>query len=91
MKAKAGSGALLSNGQEIPVRYDIVQTEGPGSVFAEGKVFGDAHALFGVFNAGPCVLRLESGEPVHAFLEDCRSSAGEADIRVTDPIPWNRS
>ena len=89
MKAKAGVGALLSNGQEIPVEYDLVQSQGRDRVFAEGEVFGDAGSLFDVYTAGPCVLRLESGEPVHAFLEDCRSSAGVADIRVTDPIIWN--
>lgn len=86
MKARAGVGALLSNGQEIPVEYDLIQSQGRAGVFAEGTVFGDAHALFGVFSTGPCILRLESGEPVHVFLEDCRSSAGVADIRVTDPV-----
>ena len=89
MKAKAGTGALLSNGQEISVEYDLVQSQGRDRVFAEGTVFGDERALIDVFNTGPCILRLETGEPVHAFLEDCRSSGGVADIRVTDPVTWN--
>ncbi len=88
MRAIGGTGALLSGGREVPVRYDLVEAAGGGRVFAEGQVFGDAQALSEVYRSGPCVLRLETGAPVHAFLEDCRASAGVADIRVTDPVAW---
>ena len=86
-RAVGGTGALLSGDREVPVRYDLVEAQG-GRVFAAGAVFGDAEALCGVFGAGPCILRLETGQPVHAYLEDCRASAGVADIRITDPIDW---
>jgi len=85
----AGTGVLLSGDGEVSVRYDLVETVGAGAVSAEGQVFGDAHALSAIFAGGPCILRLETGEPVHAYLEDCRSSAGVADIRITDPIAWS--
>jgi hypothetical protein len=88
MKTMGGSGALLSGGREAPVRYDLVEANGEGGVRAEGEVFGDAEALRAVYASGPCVLRLETGEPLRAFLEDCRSSAGVADIRVIDPVVW---
>ncbi len=88
MNSTAGTGALLSKGEEVIVEYDLVELSGHSGVFAEGEVFGDTHALFKVFQSGPCVLRLESGDPVHAYLEDCRSSAGVADIRITDPVKW---
>jgi len=89
MRAIGGTGVLLSEGQAVPVRYDLVEAAGASGVSAKGQVYGDAHGLSAIFSAGPCILRLETGEPVHAFLEDCRASAGVADIRITDPIAWS--
>jgi hypothetical protein len=86
MKTLAGSGALISGGREVPVRYDLLKVEGHRRHFAEGLVFGETGPSIEVFHNGPCVLRLESGRAVHAYLEDCRSSSGVADVRVTDPI-----
>ena len=88
MRVLAGVGVVLANGKAIPVRYDLVEAAASGRVFAEGELGGDAHALSTVFS--PFVQRLETGDAVHAFLADCRSTAGVADIRVTDPIAWTQ-
>ncbi|MGH3426608.1 MAG: hypothetical protein ACRDQZ_03385 [Mycobacteriales bacterium] len=68
--------------------YDLVEASGERGVFAEGQVFGDARALHAVFDAGPCILHMEGGRPVHVYLADSRSSAGVAEIRVTEPLAW---
>ena len=79
---------MLSDGKEIPVMYDLVETSRPGRIKGEGQVFGDIEALIAAYHAGPCRLRLEGGKAVGAYLLDCRSTAGVADIRITGKIKW---
>src|SRR5665213_931796 len=89
MNATAGTGALLRDGKEIPVTYDLVEPSRRGRIKAEGQVLGDTEALFcAAYHAGPCVLRLTSGPPFRAYLLDCRSSNTVADIRVTGRMEW---
>jgi hypothetical protein len=88
MNATAGTGALLSDGKEIPVTYDLVEPSRRGRIKVEGQAFGDTEALGAAYHAGPCVLRLTSRRPVRAYLLDRRSSNGAADIRVTGQMRW---
>ena len=85
MNSAAGVGALLIQGREIPVEYDLIQSSAQKGFSAEGQVFGDADALRAAFSAGPCQLRLKSGGVTQAVLLDC-DTHGAADIRIIGPM-----
>jgi hypothetical protein len=89
MRAVAGSGALLCQGAEIPVAYDLVQSPPQSRHTAEGQLFGDPGDLHRVWAMGACGLRLESGRVIRVVLQDCEVS-GAADAVVTSAMDWDQ-
>jgi hypothetical protein len=88
MQALAGAGALLCQGVEIPVAYDLVQSSPTSGHSAEGQLFGDPGELQKVWAMGGCGLRLESGRVIRVVLQDCEVR-GAADLVVISPMDWD--
>ena len=84
MTSTEGAGALFNRAGVTQVKYQLEQSDNTPGAMAEGTVFGEAGALRDAFNAGPCVLRLQSGDEAKIMLLDLFDSHGQtaADFRT---------
>ena len=85
MNNLAGTGVLLTEAEEIPVGYDLVQVARSRDGPLEGQVFGEPDALRGAAIGGVCDLRLEDGGLVRLAMLGV-DTHGAANVRVAGPL-----